>query len=109
MTPTRGALEGRGWTLPVPHALRRRDRALSDEAARLERRRFRLHLRSISASTSRALSAELTRSLDKLKSGNARTPALSPSLLKMLTEAWTIGSIDYDAGRCAPASPCWPW
>jgi type VI secretion system protein VasG len=44
-------------------------------------------------------SAELTRSLDKLKSGNARTPVLSPSLLKMLTEAWTIGSIDYGAAQ----------
>jgi type VI secretion system protein VasG len=43
------------------------------------------------------LAAELTRSLDKLKSGNARTPALSPYLLKMLTEAWTVGSIDYRA------------
>src|ERR1700676_3369210 len=45
------------------------------------------------------LTAELSRSLDKLKSGNARTPALSPTLLKMLTEAWTIGSIDYNAGQ----------
>jgi len=45
------------------------------------------------------LTAELTRSLDKLKSGNARTPALSPTLLKMFTEAWTIGSIDFDSGR----------
>jgi len=45
------------------------------------------------------LSAELTRSLDKLKSGNARTPALSPSLLKMFTQAWTIGSIDFEATR----------
>src|SRR3954453_1036642 len=43
------------------------------------------------------LSSELTRSLDKLKSGNARTPALSPSVLKMMTEAWTLGSIDYGA------------
>src|SRR6516164_1235655 len=43
------------------------------------------------------LSAELTRNLDKLKSGNARTPAFSPTLLKMLTEAWTIGSIDFGA------------
>ena len=43
------------------------------------------------------LAAELTRSTDKLKSGNARTPALSPSLVKMLTEAWTIGSVDFDA------------
>jgi type VI secretion system protein VasG len=45
------------------------------------------------------LSAELTRSLDKLKSGNARTPALSPSLLKMFTQAWSIGSIDFEATR----------
>src|SRR5260370_20071922 len=45
------------------------------------------------------MSGELTRSLDKLKSGNARTPAISPSILKMMTEAWTIGSIDYGANR----------
>jgi type VI secretion system protein VasG len=45
------------------------------------------------------LTAELTRGLDKLKSGNARTPALSPSLLKMLTEAWTVGSLDFGAAK----------
>ncbi|MGO9259662.1 MAG: type VI secretion system ATPase TssH [Bryobacteraceae bacterium] len=45
------------------------------------------------------LAAELTRSIDKFKSGNARTPALSPSVLKMLTEAWTLGSIDYGTGK----------
>ncbi len=45
------------------------------------------------------LSADLTRSLDKLKSGNARTPALSPSLVDMMKEAWTIGSIDQNAGQ----------
>src|SRR5262245_12817131 len=43
------------------------------------------------------LAAELTRSLDKLKSGNARTPSLSPYLVKMMAEAWTIGSIDFGA------------
>jgi len=43
------------------------------------------------------LTAELMRSLDKLKSGNARTPALSPSVLEMLKSAWTIGSIDFNA------------
>ncbi len=42
---------------------------------------------------------ELNRSLDKLKSGNARTPAISPSVVKMITEAWTIGSIDFNAGQ----------
>jgi len=45
------------------------------------------------------LSAELTRSLDKLKSGNARTPAISPTILKMLVAAWTLGSIDFNAGQ----------
>ncbi len=45
------------------------------------------------------LASELTRSLDKLKSGNARTPAISPTILKMLVTAWTIGSIDFNAGQ----------
>jgi type VI secretion system protein VasG len=45
------------------------------------------------------LAGELTASLDKLKTGNARTPALSPSLVKMLTTAWTVGSVDYEAAR----------
>jgi type VI secretion system protein VasG len=45
------------------------------------------------------LSGELARALDKLKTGNARTPALSPTLMRMLIEAWTIGSIDYNAGN----------
>src|ERR1039457_4429018 len=45
------------------------------------------------------LSGELTRTLDKLKSGNARTPAMSPTLVKMMTEAWTLGSIDFGSGQ----------
>ncbi|HEX5178500.1 MAG TPA: type VI secretion system ATPase TssH [Gemmatimonadaceae bacterium] len=40
---------------------------------------------------------ELTRSLDRLKTGNARTPVLSPKLVEMFTEAWTIGSVDFGA------------
>jgi type VI secretion system protein VasG len=43
--------------------------------------------------------SELTRSLDKLKSGNARTPALSPPVVKMLTDAWTFGTLEYDAAQ----------
>jgi type VI secretion system protein VasG len=42
---------------------------------------------------------DLTRSLDKLKSGNARTPAFSPSLTDMLSEAWTLGSLDFGAAQ----------
>ena len=44
------------------------------------------------------LTRELERSLDSLKTGNARSPAFSPAVVKMLSQAWSIGSIDYDAG-----------
>ena len=43
--------------------------------------------------------SDLTRSLDKLKSGNARTPAFSPTLTEMLSEAWTVGSLDFGAAQ----------
>jgi type VI secretion system protein VasG len=54
------------------------------------------------------LADDLARGLDRLKSGNARTPALSPSLVKMLTEGWTLGSIEFGApqvrvGHCVLA------
>jgi type VI secretion system protein VasG len=45
------------------------------------------------------LASDLARSLDKLKSGNARTPVFSPSLVDMLSESWTIGSIDFGAAQ----------
>jgi type VI secretion system protein VasG len=45
------------------------------------------------------LASELNRSLDKLKSGNARKPVFSPTLTKVLTEAWTLGSINYGAAQ----------
>ena len=55
-------------------------------------------LRHYSIDKSR-LTADLQRALDNFKSGNARSPAFSPSLVKMLAEAWTIASIDFDAGN----------
>src|SRR6266481_4100248 len=45
------------------------------------------------------LAGDLTISLDKLKTGNARTPVFSPSLVQMLSEAWTIGSPDFGAAQ----------
>ncbi len=42
------------------------------------------------------LAAELNRSLDKLKSGSARNPAITESVLKMLKEAWATGSLDFN-------------
>jgi type VI secretion system protein VasG len=43
------------------------------------------------------LATDLTASIDRLKSGNARTPALSPSLVNLLSEAWMLGSVDHGA------------
>lgn len=45
------------------------------------------------------LSAEAARSLDKLKTGNVRTPALGQSIVRLLVEAWTIGSLEYNEAR----------
>jgi type VI secretion system protein VasG len=44
------------------------------------------------------LTKELERSLDSLKSGNARSPAFSPTVVKMLSEAWSVASLDFKAG-----------
>src|SRR5438132_13186871 len=45
------------------------------------------------------LSRDLTRALDRLKTGNARTPALSPRIPRLISEAWTSASIDFGASR----------
>ena len=45
------------------------------------------------------LADDLARALDKLKTGNARTPSLSPSLVNLLSEAWMLGSVEYGAPR----------
>ncbi|HQQ77189.1 MAG TPA: type VI secretion system ATPase TssH [Thermoanaerobaculia bacterium] len=45
------------------------------------------------------LAKDLVRSLDRLKTGNTRTPSLSPRLPKLVEEAWLVGSIDFGASR----------
>jgi type VI secretion system protein VasG len=45
------------------------------------------------------LARELTASLDGLKSGNARTPTLSPTFVRMISEGWLVGSIEFGAAR----------
>ena len=55
------------------------------------------------------LSADLLKALDRLKTGNARTPSLSPHLVKLLTEAWTLASLEYGRlRRSAPDMSSWP-
>src|ERR1700685_4463365 len=91
---TRGALEGAAglclsrthYDIEVEHFLLKLLDASGSDAAKI------FHQFGVDPSR---LQKELDRSLDHLKTGNARTPAFSPSVVKMLTEAWTIGSLEY--------------
>jgi type VI secretion system protein VasG len=42
---------------------------------------------------------ELTRTLDGLKTGNARAPELSLEIMDLMREAWTVASLEYNAYR----------
>src|ERR1700678_266656 len=96
--PTRSALEGAAglclsrthYDVEIEHYLTKLLDATSGDFAAI--------IKHFEVDKSR-LTADLARSLDKLKSGNARTPAISPTVLKMLTTGWTIGSIDFNAGQ----------
>jgi type VI secretion system protein VasG len=45
------------------------------------------------------LNKDLTRALDRLKTGNSRTPALSPRLPSLVQEAWLVASIEFGASK----------
>ena len=45
------------------------------------------------------LSTDITRALDRLKTGNARTPALAPQLPALIREAWLLASIEGGASK----------
>ena len=43
------------------------------------------------------LTHDLNRCIDRLKTGNARQPALAPAVVDLAREAWLIGSIQFEA------------
>ncbi len=45
------------------------------------------------------LGKDLTRALDRLKTGNARTPALAPNVPRLIQEAWLLASIEFGASK----------
>jgi type VI secretion system protein VasG len=45
------------------------------------------------------LNKDLTSALDQLKTGNTRTPGMTPHLPEWFKEAWTLASLDYGANR----------
>ncbi|MBX9603054.1 MAG: type VI secretion system ATPase TssH [Bryobacteraceae bacterium] len=95
---TRGALESAAglclsrthYDIEIEHFLMKLLDSSENDAARI--------FRQFGIEPAR-LQKELERSMDKLKTGNGRTPAISPTILKMMTEAWTLGSIDFNAGK----------
>jgi type VI secretion system protein VasG len=45
------------------------------------------------------LVSSLTHILERFKTGNARTPALSPQLVRLISDAWMLASLDFGAPR----------
>ncbi|WDF73068.1 type VI secretion system ATPase TssH [Novosphingobium sp. KACC 22771] len=42
---------------------------------------------------------DINRQIDGFKTGNGRSPAISPSVVKLVREAWLIGSLEYGAAQ----------
>jgi len=91
---TRNALEGAAglcvgrthYDVEIEHFLSKLLDDTSNDAAQI--------LKHFEIDRSR-LSRDLTASLDDLKTGNARTPALSPKLVDLLSTAWLICSLEH--------------
>src|SRR5690606_34718434 len=43
------------------------------------------------------LTADLVRSIDRLQTGNARSPALSKNIVDLIREAWVLASVEFGA------------
>ena len=44
------------------------------------------------------VTADLSRALDNLKTGNARPPALSPTVVELARESWVLASVEFGEG-----------
>ena len=53
------------------------------------------------------LSTDLNRSLDRMKTGNARAPALSPDIVDMVKNAWLLASVEHGASRVRSGHLLW--
>jgi type VI secretion system protein VasG len=53
------------------------------------------------------LLADLNRSLDRMKTGNGRAPALSPDIVEIVKEAWLLASVEQGANRVRSGHLLW--
>jgi type VI secretion system protein VasG len=51
--------------------------------------------------------ADLTRGLDRLKTGNARAPSLSPDIVELAKQAWLLASIEHGLTRLRSGHLLW--
>lgn len=45
------------------------------------------------------LQADITRAIDRLKTGNSNQPVLSQHIVDLIREAWVLGSVEFGAGQ----------
>jgi type VI secretion system protein VasG len=45
------------------------------------------------------LGTDLTKVLDRFKTGNSRAPAVSPDVVELMKQAWLVASLEHGAGR----------
>lgn len=96
--PCRIALEGAAglclsrtnYDVDIEHLLLKLVEATDGDLARI--------FRHAGVDTAR-FTRDVTRALDRLKTGNARTPALAPRIPRLIEEAWLLASIEYGASR----------
>ena len=50
---------------------------------------------------------DLNRSLDRMKTGNARAPSLSPDIVDMVKDAWLLASVEHGATRVRSGHLLW--
>jgi type VI secretion system protein VasG len=53
------------------------------------------------------LLADLNRSLERMKTGNARAPALSPDIVDMVKQGWLLASVEQGANRVRSGHLLW--
>ncbi|HEY3912436.1 MAG TPA: type VI secretion system ATPase TssH [Stellaceae bacterium] len=53
------------------------------------------------------LLADLNRALDRMKTGNARAPSLSPEVVELAREAWLMASIEHNLSRLRSGHLLW--
>lgn len=50
---------------------------------------------------------DVNRSLDRMKTGNARAPSLSPDIVEMVKDAWLLASVEHSATRVRSGHLLW--